>query len=340
MFIIIHGPLETDFLFKNLNEIQFSIPHAKIIVSIYNKDVEKANSIIEDNLSNIKERVKIIGSDDVFNPGFFNINRQINLVKVALNSIDDDNEYVLKIRMDQTINFKKMLYIYNENKSELESKIVTTNCYTRKDRLYHPSDMFLAGTKKVLNIYYPADFFVETHMDSLLRIKELVAHGQEDGFHKLWPESRLFINYLINSGEKLLNTQVDSQLLIKKYVYVINSWDIGLKWKKFLNGKFYVLPYFFEMRPFEGGPLEKAENYLASELDGYQGYKFKELIMNLLSQLYFKSGAYVINPVFFNFRLFSLRIFRKLFDMSYKFVPPILHTVMYKLAKRIYYALK
>ena len=338
MNIIIHGPLEKDFLFKNLNKIRHASEDDHIIISVYNEELEKTKVIIDS--VPVRNKVTLIGSDDVFNPGFFNINRQINLVSAALNVIEDESDFILKVRMDQTINFRWVRKVVTEKHEELKDKLITTNCYTRKDRLYHPSDMFLAGTKKTLRAYYPEEFFQETHMDNLLKIKELVLSGYKGGYHKYWPESRLFMNYLSILGEELQDTEICSQSQLKKHVYIFNSWDIGLKWKKFLKGKVNVLPYFFVLRPFERGPLENAENFLASDLTGYTKKPLREMIYNSLAKLYFKSGAYLANPIFIDYKSLIPKLLRKMFDHSYKFTPPILHNLMYKVAKGVYYAFK
>lgn len=340
MHIIIHGPLEKEFLTKNLRAINKSLPQSTVILSIYKKDSDALNKMLKKDFLDYKVRIEIIESDDVFNPGFYNINRQINLVKAAIDSIEDNDTYILKVRMDQCIDYKSMLKIYKKHKDILMDKIVSTNCYTRKDRLYHPSDMFLAGTKKNLAAYYPKSFFPESHMDCQLRIQELVRQNETERLHYFWPESRLFINYLQEVGDKeVLDTYEDSESKLKKHIFLINSWDIKLKWMKFLKGKFTVLPYFFEMRPFHDGPLEKAENFLASELNGYRNI-VKEKCMNLLSKAYFRSGMYIINPVFIDFRSTLIRFLRRCFNASFKFIPPILHNLVYRVAKRVYYALR
>lgn len=337
MFIILHGPLEADILSNNLLKIQAASKEYQVILSVYNNELDQTNEIVR-GLS-ISNSVTVIGSDDVFNPGFYNVNRQINLVNSALDFISDDDAFLLKVRMDQTINFKWAIKIFTNRYDQLSNKLISTNCYTRNDRLYHPSDMFLAGTKKTLRKYYPTFYFPDTHMDNVLKIKEMVLSGENVYFHKFWPESRLFMNYLMQSGEDLKENKECSEEQLKKHVYLFNSWDIGLKWKKFCGGKIYVLPYFFTLRPFDGGPLEKAENYLASELVGFEN-KYKELLYNNIAKLYFKSGLYIANPIFVDYRKMTLNILRRIYKHSYKYTPSVMHDLMYKIAKRIYYAFK
>ncbi|PHM66413.1 WavE lipopolysaccharide synthesis family protein [Xenorhabdus sp. KJ12.1] len=341
MFIIIHGPLERNFLLHNLSNIKKTLPNSKLIISAYDKDIAEIESLCDENYHNngIKNRIKIISNTDIFNPGFFNINRQINLINTALREIPNESDFIIKVRMDQTINYKKFIDIYNNKKKFLHDKLITTNCYTRKDRMYHPSDMFLAGTRKTLMNYYPKRYFTETHMDCLLRIRELVRNGKTDTLHLFWPESRLFLNYLNNIGEITLNTKEDSEDKLKKHIYIINSWDIGLRWKKFINGKIYVLPYFFVMEPFPGGPLENAKNYLASELIGHRKI-IKENIMDYISRIYFRMEIYRFNVDLYNKKEILISSLKRVFDSSYKFLPPILHPLMYKLAKRVYYVFK
>ncbi|QEW31531.1 hypothetical protein D0N50_07475 [Erwinia billingiae] len=337
--VIIHGPLEEDFLVRNIKSVKKHIATADIVISGYRKDqddIEKALSGIS--LLN-DSKVKIVLSDDVFNPGFFNINRQINLVNAGLNAVDNHDSYILKVRMDQLIEYKKLISLLNKFEEQMLGKLVTTNCYTRKDRLYHPSDMFLAGSYETLRLYYPKTLFTETHLDNVLLIKELVKNNHEEGFHDYWPESRLFMNFLGAKGVTLNFTESDSRNHLQQHTFVLNSWDIGLRWKKFLKGYVTVLPYNFTMAPFFGGPVEIASNYVASDIN-INASPVKEKVIKAISRGYFSSGLYVANPIFFNYRLFALKVLRKVFDISLKFIPPIFHNALVSAGRKLYYAIK
>jgi hypothetical protein len=337
--VIIHGPLDQDFLKKNLKKIFAQIPEAEVIVSSYPKDFNDIEKITNE-FSNIdKKKITVIATKDIINPGFFNINRQINLVNAALKYIDDEDAFVIKVRMDQTINYRKFLRILNRHYDSTVGKIITTNCYTRRDRFYHPSDMFLAGSFSELRRYYPEDFFIESHMDNILLIKELVNNEITDDFSPYWPESRLFVNYLLKKGVFPTYTSSDSLLQLKNHSFLINSWDISLKWRKFGRTLIPVLPYNFKMAPFAGGPIEDATNIHASEVNVTDN-KFKEKIYLTISKMYFDSGIYVFNPMFFNYKTIILKLLKKIFDISMKFIPPILHHPIIKVAKKIYYAVK
>lgn len=336
--IIIHGPLEEDFLKKNMVAINKQIPNAHVIISTYQKEVVKVNKLINSLQLNKTESINIIGSEDVFNPGFFNINRQINLMNAALAAVEHD-AFIIKVRMDQTINYRYLLNIVSKAKNNIENKLITTNCYTRADRWYHPSDMFLAGTYNVIRDYYPEEYFSETHLDNVLLIRELVKNGYKGDFYEYWPESRLFVNFLAKRGQKINKSKEDSLSKLKENAFIINSWDVSLKWKKFLKGMFPVLPYKFKMSPFPGGPEEDAWNYKASDIN-VTFSPAKEFFYTKASSFYFESGLYRTNPLFFNYRHFALRVGRRVFDVSLKFIPPIFHHTLVSIGRRIYHAIK
>ncbi|AIR85723.1 WavE lipopolysaccharide synthesis family protein [Pantoea rwandensis] len=338
VFVIIHGPLEEDFLEKNLNAIHKQLSNAKVLISTYKKDADKIQGLLKKFNFSARDNIQVLGCDDVFNPGFFNINRQINLVNAALKVVDE-NAFVIKVRMDQTINFKSLMRMVKTFSTDVKDKLITTNCYTRADRWYHPSDMLLAGDYKVLRDYYPEDFFRETHMDNILLIRELVKNNHEKDFYNYWPESRLFTNFVKKRGDVIFESNEDSLEKLKKYVFVINSWDISLKWKKFLKGWIPVLPYTFKMAPFKDGPEEDAYNFKASDLNAVPS-KTKESIFIRLSKIYFKTGMYHFNPLFFSYRTFLLRVGRKVFDISLKFIPPIFHHTLVTIGRKLYYAIK
>lgn len=337
--VIIHGPLDEVFLKKNIKNLFSQIPHAELIISAYPKDLKEIEKIVKNLTLKNLDSVMVITTNDVINPGFFNINRQINLVNAALDRIQDENAFIIKVRMDQSINYRKFSKILNRHYETAKNKIFTTNCYTRRDRFYHPSDMFLAGDYSEIRRYYPAVFFEESHLDNILLIKELVSNEITDDFSPYWPESRLFVNYLLNKGIVPKYTANDSIQQLKDNIFLINSWDISLKWRKFGMSVIPVLPYNFKMAPFPGGPFEDASNIHASEINVVDK-KVKDKIFLMLSRMYFDSGIYVFNPMFFNYKSIILRVLKKIFDLSMRFIPPILHHPIVKVAKKIYYAIK
>jgi len=68
-----------------------------------------------------------------------------------------------------------------------------------------------------------------------------------------------------------MHTYSDSEKALKTYIIVLNTWDIKLKWWKsrtpFLPNGSIILPYSFEMSPFCGAPIEKAQCFMRHELD-------------------------------------------------------------------------
>lgn len=334
MFVIIHGPLDADFLEKNLRGLASVLPNTQVILSIWQHDAEAVHNLLAGSKPKGGANIQVVTSEDVLNPGFFNINRQITLVRAGLACIDDEDELVIKLRMDQTVDFRRLIHILEQAANVHKQRLMTTNCYTRKDRLYHPSDMLLVGSKQMLCHYYPQALYPDTHLDCILAIRARVAEGQHLGFERYWPESRLFMNYLINLGEVLQHTQDDSERMLKKHVYLINSWDVGLKWKKFLRGRCCVLPYFFTRRPFDGGVLEQAENYLAQDLYGYQEARIKAIIYNRVARLYFKANTFTRNVSLRS--LMTPTRMKACARFAAGIVPPLLHPVLGRLARRIY----
>ena len=257
--IILHGPYSGNAyveIFDSLKPLKDRID--KIIISTYVADMAKTDLLITQ-YEHIYNIIKIYNKD-IINPGYFNLNRQVLTVQKALDEIDD-NSIVVKLRNDQWCKmndlYKIVLHVF-ANKFE-DHKIITTNCFTRKDRLYHPSDMFLCGYKEELKEYYSLPLQKLSHLNyQLMMIKKL--KYTNESFEKLLisPESELFKNYLLRRGWNLKYTFSDSYNAIKQYMLVINTWDINLRWNKqrnaFLPAKTIILPYSFTMAPFEGAP--------------------------------------------------------------------------------------
>lgn len=209
-------------------------------------------------------RVKFVTCEDVGNPGFANINRQINLATAAIRSCAED--IVIKLRSDQVINFRRASKIIRKHLVELRSgKLLTTNCYTRRDRLYHPSDMFLVATRATFDEYYGTEFFSDTDLDCRMAVAADLRDGRPLIDTEIWPESRLFGRLLRSRGWDIRNDRDDSFNALHKNCIVIDARSIGLRWEKFLHGLFPLLPYKFEMAPFAGGPVERARCYRASK---------------------------------------------------------------------------
>jgi hypothetical protein len=146
-------------------------------------------------------------------------------------------------------------------------KILTTNCFTRRDRLYHPSDMFLCGSGKLLKEYYSLPYQTATHRDVQLRIMEMENNGVSQRLSMLHaPESMLFKHFLSVRNWDFKFTDEDSLAAIRKYCHLVNSWDIDYCWSKkrtpFIKEGGLILPQNgFVSRPFEGGPEERNACY-------------------------------------------------------------------------------
>lgn len=195
-------------------------------------------------------------SEDVFNPGPWNVNRQLNLVSAGLKEIEPDT-IILKLRSDQRVNFIKVLRYLNKNMIQFWNtpNYLTTNCFTRIDRLYHPSDMFVVGSHATLSNLFGVEPTFTTQLDAEILVRRLVDRGEDPNSAYVWPESYIFTKYLERMGWNLLGTYDDSQAALSRFVIIMNSMSVGLKWeKKYAR---YVFPFTAkEYPPFFGGPLE------------------------------------------------------------------------------------
>lgn len=290
--IIIHGPFSDNAYIKikkSLSKIPRAYSHdIQIVVSCYINDYSETKASFNNfNLFPIR----IIPVKDVINPGFFNINRQLVCVNEALSIIEDD-VFVIKLRNDMWLSWKKLFHIL-KNKDFLSStpeKFITTNCFTRKDRLYHPSDMFLCGFKKTISTYYSYPLTEITQTNWQLLILRNVRNSTLPFYRLMFsPESELFSNFLKLNGWTLKNTLEDSFEAISKYCYVINTWDINLRWNKkrnaFLPSGTIILPYRFSLEPFPGAPKENAVCYSRHDFGSHK--TLKDIFFLLFSRIVF-----------------------------------------------------
>jgi hypothetical protein len=282
--LLIHGPF-VDFSELVLKDAICALRRYginKCVVSTYPDDAVKANSVISQ-FGDVSGKFVVVAVSDVDNPGFANINRQINLVRAGLSAVTD-GAVVIKLRADQRISFKRLfslIEVFGEGISS--GKLMTTNCYTRVDRSYHPSDMFLVGLKNTLLDYYPSTFFKESELETKLAIRA-DSIGMPSLFHvQQWPESRLFRNLLKMRGWSFQENVDDSRLAIATHCIVLNARDIKLRWDKFYAGKLSLVPYKFHMAPFENIILEEALCYGIHELHGYG--KVSDGVTRLLTRL-------------------------------------------------------
>jgi hypothetical protein len=249
-----------------------------VTIVSYVSDYIKTKESVE-SLNTMKIPISIIQCKDLINPGFFNINRQLLTVSTAMKSISTDS-FVIKLRNDQYINFNKLFdvldkiqFFSNDNKE----KLLTTNCFTRRDRLYHLSDMFLCGMQPNLLQYYSCPQSLQTHDSCVLEMKQALAEGED--FKKVLcaPEMVMFIAYLKFKKWNLKYTPEDSYNAIKQYCYVVNSWDVDLKWSKkrtpLKPAGALIYPHYFRARPFEGAPIENASCYSRSDFNGRKTLK-------------------------------------------------------------------
>ncbi len=255
--LIIHGPFETQWWLEISKQIKnFRYKFDAIILVMYKDDVQKYHGVLSSfNLANLH----IVTTDIPKNSGFANINRQILQVQKGLCLIDDD-DYVFKLRNDQSVDFNK---VWNWICDDM---IVTTNCYSRKDRPFHPSDMFLFGQGRLLKKYYDISLQQETHNEIVQKNIEICQKNNLN-YIPISPESILCKNFLQHFGEDLDSN--NSLNILRKYFIILNSWNINYRWLKkrspFLGSKKIILPHYFSVSPFPGAPVEKAKCYNQSD---------------------------------------------------------------------------
>ncbi|NFO55428.1 hypothetical protein FDB39_00815 [Clostridium botulinum] len=286
--ILLHGPLKGnayDKIFDQISKLKKEILNEiTVFVVCYVSDYERTYQIIN-KLNKKKVKIKIIKIKDLVNPGFFNINRQIVSVKIGLTNISE-NDFVIKLRNDQFIDFKKLFKVlkkYDELYLMNNAKILTTNCFTRKDRLYHPSDMFLCAKQPILLQYYSLGLNDKTHDGTILEIKQNLLLGKNFNEILCSPEIQLFKEYLISKKWNFKNSEEDSLNAIKKYFVLVNTWDINLCWNKkrtpLKPTGSLIYPQYFEASPFEGAPVEYVSCYNRHDIEGKKTLKDTLLIL-------------------------------------------------------------
>lgn len=281
IILLIHGPYSGNAYHEIFDELdRLSERDRKkltIAAAVYQTDYQQTKELLE--LIAAVWHVQFVIVKDLLNPGFYNINRQINMVSNGLKGLPD-NAFILKLRNDQWVDFRKLFHILNKNEwmKDTPEKILTTNCYTRKDRLYHPSDMFLCAWKQAMQQYYACPFQEKTHVGQQMELVETAQKYPEQWDRQFTcPESILAKNYLKLKNWELKYTKEDSYLALKKYFWIINSWDIGFRWKKDRNPVIgagsIILPCYFDIPPFPGAPVEHARCYLASDFGKRAAFK-------------------------------------------------------------------
>lgn len=261
--LLIHGSYFNQWLDEIEKQVNnFKYDFYKVVLVSYTSDLEEYKKVLE----KIKiKNLEIVTVKDVLNPGFFNINRQIVTVRAGLEKIDD-NAFVFKLRNDQSCDFNKITKYFNG------TQIITTNCYTRKDRLYHPSDMLLCAKADLLKKYYSLPLFEKTHlMVELDNIKYCMDNPDAKAI-KYCPEIFLCTHYLKLNNWDVKDTQEDSFNALKKYFIVLNSWNISFKSKKprgkYQKSESLILPQYYQIRPFQGAMIESVTCYSQNEFSG------------------------------------------------------------------------
>lgn len=262
--LVIRGPLSDNAICEISNSISKSgLNFGGIVISSYVHEIEEYRLLIKpyENLNSATfSTVK-----DKINPGFYNINRQLHATASALAYVR--TEYVIVMRNDQYVDFRKVLkYLCLVP----DSKYLTVNTFTRRDRLYHPSDMFVAGRTSLVKLLFSMPLMPETHIQILRREQKKATENNYNSINNA-PEQLIFRHFLTKNGWAIKNTMKDSESALKKYIFLCNSWDIELRLNKprtYLMGRgAIILPHYFKIEPFPGGPMEKVRCWNSHQLN-------------------------------------------------------------------------
>lgn len=291
--LLIHGPYSTQWLSEIKKGIKYSkINFNQIILVSYVADEEKYINLLID--LSLETLIKLVLVKDLINPGFFNINRQLSSVFSGLKCIENDS-FVFKLRNDQLVDFNSLLPYVNEN------KVITTNCFSRSDRLYHPSDMFLAGDLYLLKEMYSMPHNQETHLMIEMKNIKLCEENPSLTYIPVSPESQLCRYYLTKKSWIFQNTKKDSYEAIKKHYIVLNSWNINYRWDKkrtpFCPQGYIILPHYFNKKPFSNAPTEKARCFLETDFNS-KFFSIKDLYYIMLSKIVWKFWQLNIGTMF------------------------------------------
>lgn len=271
--LLIHGPFVGNALPEIVSAFSTWSVHTdvEIVLVVYADDLPATSELLN-GLEGCPP-YRLVTVKDLINPGFFNINRQLVTVQAGLREIPADH-FVVKLRNDQWLDFS-LLQRELENRNwlaEEQDKILTTNCFTRKDRLYHPSDMLLCGWRSALDLYYSAPQMRITHMGCEMGILKRLAEGVPFAKAFICPEIYLFQSYLRAKGWEVQYTEEDSYNAIKRYTRMVNSWEIDFRWKKdrtpYKGEGAVILPQYWRWPPFRGMEPEDISCYLRSDFEG------------------------------------------------------------------------
>lgn len=310
--LVIHGAFEGNWLEKIKRSIfAFKPKFSKIVIVSYEKDYSKYIELVQRlNFDNV-QFVKI---KDLINPGFFNINRQVLSVRTGLELIDDD-DFVFKLRNDQVVDFNKVLEYKNDE------KIITTNCYTRRDRLYHPSDMFLAAKAKLLKEYYSLPLSERTHLMVEMDNRQYYAENPNCSAIRYCPEIMLARHYLKIKKWDFKENEEDSFEALSKYFVLVNSWNINFRShkKRSYNEKqnSIIIPHYFNVSPFEGVQPENVSCYMAHDFKKTMP-SFMDVIFLIKAKIYWyfwSENQHGIKRKFKKLKLFSRKFRREMLKM-------------------------
>ena len=333
--LLIHGPLDGHCLELIRGSIDSSsVRFCEITVVSYAHDYAEYSKIMKSVFGGLE--YKVIQIKDLINPGFANINRHVTQVNAGLGELSMSS-FVIKLRNDQSVDFKKLfgcIAKYKLFQGEGEKKILTTNCFTRRDRYYHPSDMFMAAPHGMMTEYFCYPTMQETEIMIKMQVAEMFTKNPAMTFNPVSPESELFRNFLKKNDWDILETEEDSLSALKKYVYVLNSWDIDLRWNKARNYPFkkkneIILPHFFTMAPFPGAPVENHSCYMRDEIiGGVRNRLDNKYISSARKMAAFMNAAEKLKLKLPRIKKRFHGIFRALFSL-FKKLPPFKKPYMY-----------
>jgi len=222
LVVIVAGPLikHLDFTYVNLERFRKFFPTQRIIFStdsvINNKLIERFKNI---NIEVMQNNVIPPDPDERLK----NLRSQASNVNKALQSITDENSFVLRVRSDQIFikeNFIYKLLAYNNAYNKDKSKVIKLSMNSYINRNFSTSDMFMFGPICLLREYWSIneDNIIQS-VDQLEKYSNLV-----------FPESILDSCFFNKKFGFYPTTNKDYLKLLKNNYLIVDESNIIVLW--------------------------------------------------------------------------------------------------------------
>jgi hypothetical protein len=232
--IVIQGPVcvEGDFTSRVISRYLEIYPNALIIFSTWVGEEVKLKDIDELKLTS---KFRIILNEKPPNPGFSNINLQIESTKNGLKLAKELNcEFAIKTRSDQAflnVNSISLLHFelaQAENNYNKNERIVAVSLDTFLFRPYGVSDMFHFGRIETLLDFWEIDLDVRNPENS----SALISTTLRDYSKLKLAECYLVVEYLLKKNFEPNFSLSQSLEFIRDFFVIVDQQAIDLVWNK------------------------------------------------------------------------------------------------------------